>query len=185
VSAYFSYSCSVACNRIHQDNHPEILDLKPAVSPPQTDSTALQKAREPLDPYKVLLDHTSDFKNLFTRYPTLEKRLCSIYEQTLRPTDDGDSGYRNGLPWKLGKGGQPPHKDEPWTFEKGLRKGAAALRLARMDPSEGGDGVREYCELVLYVLGKQDNRDVTNIVRSEIVQEETRVIERLLREDEP
>jgi hypothetical protein len=71
-----------------------------------------------------------------------------------------------------------------------LRKGAAALRKARTDPSETGDGVREFCELVLFLLSKQEEqqkekekRGVIGRVREEVAAEEMGVIERLLREE--
>lgn len=77
------------------------------------------------------------------------------------------------------------NKQIPWTRDVGLRKGAAALRKARTDPSETGDGVREFCELVLFLLSKQKEgrAEVVDKVREEVVAEEMGVIERLLREE--
>jgi len=70
---------------------------------------------------------------------------------------------------------------QPWTKEVGLRRGAEALRRARTDPSDTGDGVREFCEVVRYLLNQR--REGVEKVREEVVAEETRVIERLLREE--
>jgi zinc finger HIT domain-containing protein 3 len=177
-------SCSVACNRIHQDQHSDDPEPQEALQSQFTSFATLSKSNDYVDPYRILLDHSADFRTLFARYPALERRLGLIYEQTLPPKDNNQNGYQNGLPWTLGKGGQPPQKSEPWTREGGLRRAAAALRQARIDPSELGDGVREYCELVLHILAKQESRELTTMVREEVVQADTKVIQRLLREDE-
>ena len=77
---------------------------------------------------------------------------------------------------------------QPWSRDVGLRRGAAALRKARTNPGDVGDGVREYCELVLFLLGKQNKQGegegAVERVREEVVREEVGVIERLLREEE-
>jgi hypothetical protein len=60
------------------------------------------------------------------------------------------------------------------------------LRKARTNPGDVGDGVREYCELVLFLLGKQNKQGEGAVerVREEVAREEVGVIERLLREEE-
>lgn len=95
--------------------------------------------------------------------------------------------------------------NQPWSKEVGLRRGAAALKRARMDPTETGDGVRELCETVLWLLKAQERgelpvpgtgtgqmngwgggsgaRDVTQFVREEVVREEQEVVKRLLEEE--
>lgn len=81
------------------------------------------------------------------------------------------------------------------------------MRRARTDPSETGDGVRELCETVLWLLKSQErgelasrpggnsngaaaagtssrpSRDVTQLVREEVVKEEQEVVKRLLEEE--
>lgn len=59
-----------------------------------------------------------------------------------------------------------------------------------MDPGEEGDGVREYCVLVTYLLDKakeqragKQARDVTATVRAEVVAEEAEVIRGLLQQE--
>lgn len=86
-----------------------------------------------------------------------------------------------------------------------MRKGASALKKARTDPTDRGDGVREFCDAVLYLLslgeeekGKGDgngNGDgdggprpvaerAVKEVGEEVRREERRVVEGLLREEE-
>lgn len=94
---------------------------------------------------------------------------------------------------------------QPWSKEVGLRRGAAALKRARMDPTETGDGVRELCDTVLWLLKAQErgelpsaaaaagpavnssngvsSRDVTQVVREEVVREEQEVVKRMLEEE--
>ena len=62
----------------------------------------------------------------------------------------------------------------------GLRRAQQALRHARTDPGEDGDGVREYCELVVHLLSGAGRTDATELVRHEVVQEEVKAIERLI-----
>ena len=64
----------------------------------------------------------------------------------------------------------------------GLRRGAEALRKARTDPSDTGDGVREFCDLVRLLLGRGKG-DAERAVQEEVAAEEARVIERLMREE--
>lgn len=85
----------------------------------------------------------------------------------------------------------------------GLRKGASALKKARTDPTDRGDGVREFCDAVLYLLslgeeekGKGDGdgdgdggprpvaERAVKEVGEEVRREERRVVEGLLREEE-
>lgn len=56
-----------------------------------------------------------------------------------------------------------------------------------MDPSEDGDAVREYCELVLYLLSRSRERreeEALDVVRRETADEERGVIRGLIRMDE-
>lgn len=43
--------------------------------------------------------------------------------------------------------------------------------------------MREYCNLVLHILSQTGQKDVTSLVRDEVVQQDTRVIEQLLQEE--
>ncbi|KAK0705294.1 hypothetical protein B0H67DRAFT_546223 [Lasiosphaeris hirsuta] len=197
--------CSVACNRIHKENHPPAeLQQQPQPPPSPPSETPPQIHPGPVDPYSILLEHRTEFDRLFKKYPRLESELFQIQETTLPPSDSASISSGATLPLKLpqqypGAGGGG--KCQPmWTREVGLRKGAAALRKARTDPGDRGDGVREYCELVLYLLaqnktaataqGARPGRgppvevpDATSLVRQEIMAEEARTVERLLQEE--
>ncbi len=61
----------------------------------------------------------------------------------------------------------------------GLRRGREALRDARTDPGEDGDGVREYCELVLHLL----STDATATVRDDVATQDVKLIEQLMETD--
>ncbi len=166
----------MACNKQHKENHPPDA---PTPTPPPTTHPATQ-AQEDDDPYSILLDHRAAFQRLFQRYPSLPDELTRIQETTLPPpapttATDPLSRFASSLP------GLNKNKQQPWTRDVGLRKGAAALRKARTDPSDTGDGVREFCELVRFLLNKK--REGVEKVRQEVVAEETRVIERLMREE--
>ena len=161
-------SCSVACNKSHKENHPP----DPILPPPEPAPTQTEQPKEH-DPYSVLVDHAHVFQNLFRKYPSLPSALDSIQASTLPPPL---SQQFASIP-----GRRPP---QPWTKDVGLRKGAAALRKARTDPSDTGDGVREFCDLVLYLLSTNRERDkAVNLVREEVRKEEKTVIERLLEEE--
>lgn len=176
--------CSVACNRIHKDNHPAV---EPKPNPPPAPPPAAAQANSN-DPYKVLLDNEAELHRLFKKYPLLQSELSRI-EHTTLPPDTGESAPTNALGIKNPYG----KKQHTWSREQGLRTGAAALRKARTDPTDKGDGVREFCDLILYLLSKPkgegedargaEMKDVTELVREEVVAEEAQIIERLLQEE--
>ncbi|KAK0626255.1 hypothetical protein B0T14DRAFT_562181 [Immersiella caudata] len=185
----FTPYCSIPCNRIHKENHPppSSFTAKPSQPLPTT-------ATQPTDPYQVLLDHQSEFMRLFRKYPFLQHELSQIQKTTL-PPDPSTNGTTNGFPAPFK---QPPgKKTHTWSREAGLRQGAAALRQARTDPTDRGDGIREFCDLVLYLLsankkegevgsGLGDDakvKDLTEVVRDEVVEEEAEIIKRLLQEE--
>ncbi|KAL1912793.1 hypothetical protein Sste5344_001383 [Sporothrix stenoceras] len=208
-SKYKCPSCSVACNRIHRDNHPPDApaEEKKSTLPSASSVSSLPpKPTPPPHPFQVL-DDAPELKYLFEKYPTLPDRLKKIYEATQPPAARG-SGSANkpnipGLPARLpnnhskgGRGGR--NNNEIWTKEKGLREGQKALRRARVDPSEEGDAVRAYCELVTHLLAREaegatsatstdganipngGGGDVTALVREELADEANQVIKKLL-----
>ena len=185
-------SCSVACNKQHKENHPP--DPPKPIPPPTTTSSASQP-QDPSsssDPYSILLDHRTTFSRLFEKYPSLTAELSRIQQTTLPPTENPSSSKLPNIPG-LNNNNNKNKQQQPWTRDVGMRRGADALRRARTDPGDVGDGVREFCELVLFLLGKaQQEREgqgrtgaggATERVREEVAAEEARVIERLLREE--
>ncbi|KAL2195783.1 hypothetical protein P885DRAFT_39405 [Corynascus similis CBS 632.67] len=174
--------CSVACNKQHKENHPP----DPPKPEPSPAPSKVQPDPAEDDPYSILLEHRDTFQHLFTKYSSLAAELTRIQETTLPPSDalntsGGDvaaSAARNRQqPWMRGNNRQ----QQPWTKDVGLRNGAEALRRARTDPSDTGDGVREFCELVKFLLNKK--RESIEKVREEVAAEEARHIERLMREE--
>ncbi len=124
----------------------------------------------------MLLDHKGEFQRLFKKYPNLESELNQIGRATLPPANGAfPSKHKNHHGY--------PKKQRMWTKEEGLRKGAAALRKARTDPGEKGDAVREYCELVLYLLSTPGGTKVTSLVREEVMAGDTKLIEQRMREE--
>ncbi|KAK4189953.1 hypothetical protein QBC35DRAFT_491568 [Podospora australis] len=180
--------CSVTCNKVHKENHPP--DPVPE-KPPSADEAKQPAANEPdNDPFKVLLDHTHVFEDLFKRYPTLNTALERITATTLPPSTSENN--KSGVASRFGSQfpGSKQNRQQPWTKDVGLHKGAAALRKARTDPSETGDGVRQFCDTVLYLLStvsKKQNGEIAAEavakVKEEVTREERSVIERLMREE--
>ncbi|KAK3297615.1 uncharacterized protein B0H64DRAFT_128126 [Chaetomium fimeti] len=180
--------CSVACNKQHKENHP------PDAPKPEPEPIA-QPQPDPAqdDPYSILLEHRDAFKHLLTRYPSLATELVRIQETTLPPADNPNSPYGVGAATantgrhRQHAGGREQfnsgrnRQQQPWTKDVGLRKGAEALRKARTDPTDTGDGVREFCDLVKFLLNKK--REGIDRVREEVAAEEAKCIERLLREE--
>ncbi|KAK4173567.1 hypothetical protein QBC36DRAFT_313759 [Triangularia setosa] len=181
--------CSIPCHKSHKENHPaDPPSSQPALPPPQLTNSSNFK-----DPYQVLLDHAHVFDRLFKKYPSLPSALNSIQSQTLPPPPPSTATPS----FLQGSNSNPrKRKEPPWSKDVGLRKGADALRKARTDPTDTGDGVREYCDLVLYLLslGNEKDREVqeprplaeraVREVREEVWREERRVVESLLKEEE-
>ncbi|KAK0612881.1 hypothetical protein B0T17DRAFT_499167 [Bombardia bombarda] len=175
--------CSVACSKIHQENHPPTEPSAQTKQQQQQQQPAPEPTASDNDPYSVLLDHHAEFNRLFTKYPNLQTELLRIEDVTLPPSEGSPFGGGSGLQLNI-PGRQPPRV---WSRDMGLRKGVAALRKARTDPGDKGDGLREFCELVLYLLDKEktiNSKDVTILAKEEMLAEEAKVIERLLKEDE-
>jgi len=166
--------CSVACNKQHKENHP------PDAPKPEPLPTA-QPQPDPAqdDPYSILLEHRDAFKHLLTRYPSLATELVRIQETTLPPTDSPNPAF--GQQGAAFTANSSRNRQQPWTKDVGLRKGAEALRKARTNPTDTGDGVREFCDLVKFLLNKK--REGIDRLREEVAAEEARYIERLLKEE--
>ncbi|KAL2019109.1 hypothetical protein VTK56DRAFT_10060 [Thermocarpiscus australiensis] len=198
--------CSVSCSKQHKENHPP--DPPPIPNTPNHPTNTNDNPSSQDDPYRILLDHRSAFQRLFERYPSLPAELARIQQTTQPPPDNNPNPAPPKLPFAipgLGTATNNNRRAVPWTKDVGLRKGAEALRRARTDPGETGDGVREFCDLVLFLLSKQAEAGkgwgggggrgggggdgaampppAVARVREEVVAEETRVIARLLREE--
>jgi len=167
-------SCSVACSKAHRENHPPEEERKPPV-PVAPDAPLPDK--KSTHPFSVL-DDSKELQRLFARYPMLKAKLERIHDTTL-PGEEDDV-QKGGLPRKPQPSQTHGRKPAVWTPEVGLRRAQQALRRARTDPGEDGDGVREYCELVVHLLSRAGRTDATEMVRHEVVQEEVKAIEWLM-----
>lgn len=204
--------CSVACSRAHRDSHPPsepVSEIKKHALPPKP-PTPTKKSKS--HPFSVL-DDSMELQQLFARYPNLPARLSAIADVTLPPKGDalvsgamhwslpgaggaGNTGHgrgrggrgngraRGGRGGGRGGGGSTDAKNNrPWTKEAGLRKGLDALRAARTDPTEDGDGVREYSELVLHLLAREAGETVFKDTREEVAAGDAALLEELLKAD--
>lgn len=116
---------------------------------------------------------------LFKKYPGLPARLERIHSATLPPKNNNNNAPRGGLPRTLQQT-TAFRKPQNWTHDTGLKRGKEALRKARTDPGEDGEGVREYCELVLHLLSRAEQSNVTDMVQQEVTAEDVRLIEQLI-----
>lgn len=161
----------MSCNKQHKENHPPD-PPKPEPSPTAPDTSQPDPAQH--DPYSHLLEHRGTFQRIFEIYPNLAAELTRIQAATLPPSDGPNSMFSMGA--NTGR-----NKNQPWTKEVGLRRGVQALRKARTNPTDTGDGVREFCEVLRWLLSQKG--EGVEKVREEVAAEETRAIERLLREE--
>ncbi|KAK3304339.1 uncharacterized protein B0T15DRAFT_494807 [Chaetomium strumarium] len=178
--------CSVACNKQHKENHPPDPPKPNAPSPNALNNNKTNSPAEGEDPYSILLEHRETFQRLFAKYPSLPSALTRIHEITLPPSDNNNNSFATSFSSIPGVAANTSrNRTQPWTKDIGLRKGAEALRRARTDPSDTGDGVREFCDLVRFLLSKrgEKGRELVRRVREEVTAEETKVIERLLKEE--
>lgn len=174
-------SCSVACNKIHRENHPP--DPEPATVPaaPQSalsrsQATPLPQLPDPSNPFQAL-ESSEKLRLLFRKYPGLPDQLRRIDAATLPPPV-----AKPAIPASLLKG--LPPKQEAWNHDIGIQNGKEALRKARRADGEQGDAIREYSELILHLLNAESAQtDVDNIIRQKMAQEDTKLIERLMAQE--
>ncbi|KAK2607483.1 hypothetical protein N8I77_006151 [Diaporthe amygdali] len=173
--------CSVACFRPHKENHPPVepqpaqAPSKPAQQDTNEDSRPNKRKAHPFN----ILDDSPELAQLFKRYPSLPAKLTNIHVATLPPQEEQPG--RGGLPWNLQQAPGYQSKKPKWTHDLGLRRGKEALRKARTDPGEDGDAVREYCELVLHLLSRQEAvGGVTDLVREQVMKQDVQLIEKLI-----
>lgn len=171
--------CSVACNRTHKENHPPD---EPKIKPEPESPGRLRcenSDEEDKHPLRGVLKYQADMQRLFHKYPGLDEELDRLQRTTLPPSPTANGGGGGGglLPFKM--------RQQPmWSRDIGLRRGVEALRKARCNPSELGDGVREFCDLILFALANEAREtDATELVRQDVAAEEAKTVERLLREE--
>jgi len=172
--------CSVACNKIHRENHPPDPEVVPQPEPSQPESQTQQASEpQPFDssnPYQVL-EQSEQLRRLFRKYPKLPEQLLKIDAATRPPPET-----KSAIPPSLLKGAPP--KQEVWNDDIGKQKGKDALRKARHADGEQGDAIREYSELVLHLLNNTSaGIDADSILRQQFAQKDTEFIERLMAQE--
>jgi hypothetical protein len=141
-----SQSCSVACNKIHQQNHP------PDTEPPKTAEPShvyvpLEDAKpDPTNKYSFL-DNSEEMKKLCAKYPHLPELLMKIGDAAEPDQPAPGQGF-------MKQGPRPD--DATWRRDQGKTRGRAALNRAMMAPGSNGDAIREYHEVVLHFLAKKN-----------------------------
>lgn len=142
------------------------------------------------NPFSVLKT-SQDLQTLFMMFPRLRSQLRDIHAQTQAPTDDSlahdnhmdDHQSFRGRGSGRGRGGRGRGRG-PWTPERGTQDGLAALRRAQQEYGKGGEGVREFEQLVLKLVTTHgqlhDGIDAAAIVQREVAEENARIISQLL-----
>lgn len=146
--------CSIPCNVEHKNNHPAETEI-PKVDPPaikQPDSSSANGWKSlPLagtraaafQPPNVLapLLASPELQQLFTRYPSLKAQLGEIYAASQPPVEDQ---------WS-------EHRERPfWTTEQGTRDGVEALKNAKRQYGQDGEGIKEFAALVLRYVSPEN-----------------------------
>ncbi|KAG8674708.1 hypothetical protein FPOAC2_00742 [Fusarium poae] len=172
--------CSVACNKIHRENHPPDPEVvsQPELPRPESQAQQVTEPRpfDPSNPFQAL-ETSEKLRLLFRKYPDLPDQLLKIDAATLPPPET-----KPAIPASLLKG--LPPKQEAWNHDIGIQNGKEALRKARRAGGEQGDAIREYSELILHLINTESaNTDVDNILRQQLAQEDTKLIERLMQQE--
>ncbi|OAA60631.1 Zinc finger, HIT-type [Cordyceps fumosorosea ARSEF 2679] len=174
--------CSVACNKVHRENHPP--DPEPKPEPPQAPApeapppTTATSASDKSNPFRVLDLASEQLQLLFTRYPNLPQQLVDIHAAMQPPSESAD---HNGIPASLLKG--LPGKKERWNHDVGIKKGKEALRKARKADGALGEGVKEYCELIMHLMNGQAGDDASVLLQKQAATQDAELIERLMNEE--
>ncbi len=190
-------SCSVACATLHRATHPAVDDDAPpttveVVPTPNTNGQASNptlgtpSAAGSRNPFSVL-EESNELKTLFMMYPRLRSQLRDIYIATLPPADEssGMSGHyedqaqsHRGRGRGRGRSGRGRDRAS-WNTDRGTQDGIDALCNAKEQYGKGGEGVREYAELVLKLVS-MEGVDVARLVQEEVAEENAKIIAQLL-----
>ncbi|KAH7156123.1 hypothetical protein EDB81DRAFT_603482, partial [Dactylonectria macrodidyma] len=182
---YLPY-CSVPCNRSHRENHPPDPEPQHKTEPSQIQAPDAQSTSptpalpsDPTNPFRVL-EGSNKLRLLFQKYPSLPDQLLRIHAATLPPQEP--ESKKNTIPASLLKG--LPPKKQTWNHDIGIQNGKEALRKARRAHGKEGDAIREYSELILHIMNTDSSgSDMTDLLRQQLAQEDTSLIERLMSEE--
>jgi hypothetical protein len=190
----------VACATLHRATHPVVADDVPtttvevesAITANGTNVKSIAgtlSAAGARNPFSVLED-AKDLQTLFMVYPRLRAQLREIYSATLHPGDEFASSteqyennpqsYRGGARGR-GRTGRGRGRG-PWNTDRGTQDGIDALCDAKEQYGKGGEGVREYADLVLKLVS-MEGMDVARLVQDEVAEENAKIIAQLLHGD--
>lgn len=133
------------------------------------------------------IETSQDLQTLFMMFPRLRCQLRDIHHATLPPTeeelmeqqlDERESASR-GRGRGRGRGGRGGGRG-PWTQERGTKNGVRALQNAKGEYGKGGEGMREFADLVLRLISGDDGPDGMELVQQEVMDENTKIIAQLL-----
>ena len=168
-------SCSVACNKSHRQTHPP--ESEAPAQPPATShrpEPELLKAAPPVDPanpWRVLHD-CEPLRQLFRKYPNLEQQLEEINAATLPPSSEDSIVRTPGL---------TIHTRANWNRDIGVQKGLDALRKAKMAPGPDGEAIREYSDLIIFLMHGQDHDGkVSEALQQSRAQDEKNFLQELM-----
>lgn len=178
----------MTCNKIHHENHPPDPEPSPKpVEPPQAApkeapppvTAAVAAANKRNNPFHALDSASDKFRMLFAKYPGLPEQLNDIHAATQPPSE---TTQNNGsIPASLLKG--LPNRKETWNHDQGIKNGKEALRRARKAEGPNGEAVREYCELIMYLMNEQDNVGAAALLQKQTAMQDSELIERLMAEE--
>ncbi|PQK17023.1 hypothetical protein BB8028_0007g02220 [Beauveria bassiana] len=178
---YLPY-CSVTCNKVHRETHPPDPEPTPAETPQAATTTTVAaavptKANDRSNPFGALDSASDKLQMLFSKYPGLPQQLADIYAAMQPPTESTQND--GGIPASLLRG--LPSKKESWNHDVGIKKGKEALRKARKAGGVSGEGVEEYCELIMHLMNGQ--ADASALLQRQAATEDSELIERLMHEE--
>lgn len=180
-----AHSCSIDCYKRHQTVHadnteitiirsaPTILPPKP---PPVTSGvgalTAHRKSGDTLTKLCVYetLEHSPQLRHLYIQYPRLRNQLKEIYEATTEPSDEHHTDYkptrgRNNRYYGRGRGREHACRRglvASWSHDKGFKAGLHQMRKSRHSTAAGGNGLRDFCNLVARTVESNAPHSVVN-----------------------
>jgi hypothetical protein len=178
------HSCSLACSVAHKDTHP-VVELEapqppsapavetPSKGVPRAGTLAGSHVKSPF----ACLDTSEDLRALFKLYPGLAAHLEQIHTAMQPPSPAAAAQNRFSSNSHRGYGGRGKG---PWTAERGLENGQKALDVARNAFGKDGEGVREYCELVLDLISRGEGLDAASLIQKQLEEENAQIIKQLL-----
>ncbi|ODA81029.1 hypothetical protein RJ55_03991 [Drechmeria coniospora] len=173
---YLPY-CSIPCNKAHLKDHPPDSDENRPQHSTEPPDNLTEKPTGPPNPFRAL-ENSEKLTWLFRKYPNLPQQLLDIHATTLPPPED----VSKQIPASLMQG--VPRQQTDWNRDKGIGRGKAALRRARLLPGDAGEGIREYCLLVLMLLNADEENKANEMLQKQFAQQDMDVIQQLMDDEQ-